>query len=46
MGVDTLPNEACRESAHQAAWFTANAEVLLEAYREQEEGNRRAVGCP
>ena len=35
--VDTLPNEACRESAHQAAWFTANAEVLLEAYRKQEE---------
>jgi len=35
--VDTLPNEARRESAQQAAWFAENGETLLESYRKREE---------
>ena len=41
--VDTLPNEARRESAQQAAWFTANGESLLESYRKREEASGERV---
>lgn len=35
--VDTLPNEAHRESVQQATWFKSNSQALLEAYRKSEE---------
>lgn len=41
--VDTLPNEARRESVQQAAWFTANGESLLESYRKREEASGERV---
>lgn len=37
--VDTLPNEALKESVQQSNWFESAGEVLLETYRKHEESS-------